>query len=108
MGILIPEYTKMTATRYVNKKGTADRRCVCGTWKQHWINFSGKEWPDKCLVKGCNAQATLGAHITKVGESKEYIIPACVECNQSSSEFQLKQDDCLVSANQAETCGKNK
>lgn len=107
MGILISGFTTKKPVEYINKKGTAERRCNCGSWKQHWINVSGKKWPDKCMVKGCDAQATLGAHITKVGESKEYIVPACESCNQSSSEFQLKQDDCLVSANQSETCRKN-
>ncbi|MBE6840834.1 MAG: hypothetical protein E7506_06250 [Ruminococcus sp.] len=108
MGILISGFTTKKPVEYINKKGTAERRCNCGSWKQHWINVSGKKWPDKCMVKGCYAQATLGAHITKVGESKEYIVPACESCNQSSSEFQLKQDDCLVSANQSETCRKNR
>lgn len=21
-------------------KGTSDHRCLCGTWRQHWIKFS--------------------------------------------------------------------
>ncbi len=108
MAILISGYTTKKPAEYVNKNGTADRRCICGTWKQHWINFSGKEWPAKCTVKGCDHKATLGAHITKKGENKEYIIPACEGCNQSSSAFQLKREDYLVSANQSETCGKKK
>lgn len=107
MSILISGFTTKKPAEYVNKNGTADRRCICGTWKKHWIKFSGKKWPDKCMVKGCDAPATLGAHITKVGERKEYIIPACEGCNQSSEAFQLKQEDCLVSANQSETCGKS-
>ncbi len=107
MKILLSNPRKMSSPLYRNKKGTSDRQCNCHSWKQHWINFSRKKWPAKCVVLGCNNAAKLGAHITKQGERKEYIIPACESCNQSSSAFYLKQGACLVSANQSETCGKN-
>ena len=89
-----------------NKKGTADRTCACGSWKQHWINFSGKEWPSKCSVQGCNNSATLGGHIFNSDSSlEEYIVPMCDSCNKRTEEFSLKSVTC-VSANQSKTCGK--
>lgn len=40
----------ITCNGWKNKVGTQDRECKCGSWKQHWINFSGKKWPEKCSV----------------------------------------------------------
>lgn len=92
---------------YKNKNGTAERKCKCGSWKQHWLNFSGEKWPEKCSVWGCNNTATLGAHVYSVASSTaEYIIPACDSCNKRSDEFQLSSFTKKVSANQSKTCNK--
>lgn len=32
----------MISTGWKNKVGTAERACKCGSWKNHWIKFSGK------------------------------------------------------------------
>ena len=32
----------MNSTGWKNKVGTAERACKCGSWKNHWIKFSGK------------------------------------------------------------------
>lgn len=94
----------ITATGWKNKKGTGERSCKCGSWKQHWINGSGELWPENCSVSGCNNAATLGAHIINSDVSGEYIIPACDSCNRLSSEFNLKGSITLVSANKQKTC----
>lgn len=94
----------ITANGWKNKKGTGERSCKCGSWKQHWINNSNKEWPDKCSVSGCNNAAMLGAHIINNNVSGEYIVPACDSCNKLSSEFDLKGKTTLVPANKQKTC----
>lgn len=96
----------ITATGWKNKKGTALRSCKCESWKKHWINCSGREWPKTCSVLGCSNDATLGAHIynTNPEVTGEYIIPACDECNKRSEKFSLKESTCLVSANKQKTC----
>lgn len=94
----------LTASGWKNKKGTGERSCKCGSWKQHWINKSGKSWPEKCSVLGCNNSATLGAHVINSEVSGEYIIPACDSCNKLSSEFNLKGGITLVPANKQKTC----
>jgi hypothetical protein len=96
----------ITANNWKNKGGTGDRDCKCGTWKQHWVNGSGKTFPDKCSVKSCNNSATLGAHIINTNVSGERIIPACDSCNKLGSEFDLKGSITLISANKANTCEK--
>lgn len=96
----------ITATGWKNKKGTSVRSCNCSSWKKHWLNYSGKSWPNKCSVEGCDNSATLGAHIfNSISEEKdEYIVPACDSCNKLESKFSLKGGVTLVSANKQKTC----
>lgn len=94
----------ITAENWKNKKGTSSRSCNCGSWKQHWINQSSKSWPDRCSVKGCSNEATLGAHVINASVSGEKIVPACDSCNKLDNEFDLKAGVTLVSANKLETC----
>ena len=90
-----------------NKGGTSARLpCVCGSWKQHWINVSGKPWPKQCSVAECKNPAEVGAHIWNPNVEGEKIAPFCKECNALGTDkvFNLKDVE-LVSANRAETCG---
>lgn len=87
-----------------NKSGTSDRSCSCGSWKQHWINNSGKEWPTYCSVDGCSNRATLGAHIYNSNADGEWIAPMCESCNKINREFSLKGKITLVPANKSKTC----
>lgn len=87
-----------------NKNGTSDRDCKCGTWKQHWINFSKKDWPSSCRVSDCNSAATLGAHIYHADVAGERISPMCNSCNGLSGSFSLKGSTNLPSASTSETC----
>lgn len=80
--------------------------CACGSWKAHWENFSNKRWTEKCSVKGCDDEATLGAHIINSNVSGEWIAPFCDSCNKTSEEFSLKLGTALVSANKKLTCEK--
>ena len=97
----------MPSKNWKNKKGTGDRSCKCGTWKQHWINRSGKDWPTFCSVNGCINKATLGAHVINSKVSGEKIVPMCESCNKLTDEFDLTNGTTVVSANVSETCGKN-
>lgn len=91
-----------------NQKGTSDRRCVCGSWKQHWEKFSYQTWPSKCSVAGCHNSAEVGAHVYRPGVSnQEYIIPMCKSCNGTQDFFTTKPDIVAISANVSETCEKN-
>lgn len=88
-----------------NVNGSGERKCRCGSWKQHWINFSGKEWPSICSVKGCYERPVLGAHVRNPDVKGEKIIPMCWGCNQLENKFSLKDGVTCVSANMSETCG---
>lgn len=94
----------LPAKNWKNKRGTGGRACKCGTWKQHWINLSTEEWPEKCSVYGCSKKPTLGGHIIHSTVSGEWIAPICDSCNKTESEFDLEGGVYLASANKAETC----
>ena len=66
-----------------NIHGTSkDRYLKSDGMKQFWIDKSGRDWPEKCCIKGCNKEATEGSHMKKVmGSSEWYIVPTCHEHN---------------------------
>ena len=99
----------MIKTGWKNKGGTSELpQCMCGTWKQHWLNVSAKQWPAKCAVKGCNNPAEVGAHIKNSKVEGVQIAPLCKKCNAQGTdvEFTLGEVE-VVSANRAATCGIN-
>ena len=92
-----------------NKNGTSDRpNCDCGTWKQHWINGTGKTWPILCSVEGCMETASDGAHLINENSDikGEWIAPTCKGCNHRTDTFSLKLGTTLYPANVSKTCGK--
>ena len=91
-----------------NVNGTSDRRCNCGSWLQHWINFSGQTWPKKCSVVNCSNPAEVGAHVyNSLASMYEYIVPMCKSCNGKNEPFAIDEGVVKVSANVSETCKKN-
>lgn len=96
----------LTADNWKNKRGTKERDCRCGSWKQHWINMSGEAWPSLCCVAGCTNPASVGGHIINPDVSGEYIVPMCESHNGVDCSFDLKGDITLVSANKSRTCEK--
>ena len=93
-------------TGWTNKVGTADRICICGSWKNHWISFSGQAWPADCAVQPCLNPPTLGGHITHPSVTGERIVPMCDACNKLTGTFGLKGGLVLPSANKSQTCEK--
>jgi hypothetical protein len=99
------EYTVITAFGWSNKKETINTKCNCGTWKQHWLNYSGQSWPQICSVQGCLEYPTHGAHIINQYVTGTKIVPVCSSCNSLNTAFDLDGDVILVSANASNTCG---
>ena len=93
-------------TGWSNKGGTAERACVCGTWKQHWINLTKKQWPSTCSVEKCLSAATLGGHVINPCVDGERIVPLCDSCNKVGGTFTLKDGTSVPSANKSQTCEK--
>lgn len=89
-----------------NKVGTSERECKCGSWKQHWINYSHKDWPKSCSVESCTSAPTLGAHVIHSKLVGERIVPMCDACNKLEDKFAIKSGVSFPSANKSQTCEK--
>ncbi len=96
----------VTSKNWKNKKGTGERTCVCGSWKNHWIKFAKKDWPEYCSVKECGNAPVLGAHVINAEVEGERIVPMCDSCNKLQESFDLKGEVTVVRANTRETCEK--
>lgn len=92
--------------QFKNVSGTGDRSCGCGSWKDHWIKFSGAHWGE-CQSGACRNAATVGAHVIIVGgDGTHKILPLCDAHNRSAEVQTVWQNAVLVSANVSQTCGK--
>lgn len=91
-----------------NVKGTSERTCSCGSWKNHWVKVSGREWPVFCSESTCLNEAEVGAHVCFRKGGQTYIVPLCHEHNMANGSIEIPEDAVLVSANVAETCERSK
>ena len=96
----------VTSKNWKNKKGTGERTCVCGSWKNHWTKFAKKDWPEYCSVKECGNAPVLGAHVINAEVEGERSVPMCDSCNKLQESFDLKGKVTVVRANTRETCEK--
>jgi hypothetical protein len=97
---------KKTLKRIKNVNGTSKRSCSCGSWLNHWRNFSEKR-VYVCKAEGCSNTDIVGAHVTSCNSltRTEWIVPLCRAHNQVNSNtcFDLKDETILVSANKSIT-----
>lgn len=92
-----------------NINGTSDTTCKCGSWLNHWENFSGQKVPKHCVVTGCLEKTEVGAHVQKDSSTDKgwYIVPFCTTHNgQTGKSLDISDVYKLVSANKSNTCGK--
>jgi len=91
-----------------NLGGTSERTCKCGSWLNHWMAYGGGRYVGMCKESVCRNQATVGAHVQKVGttDMSHYIVPLCQEHNQQEGvSIKLMDGTVLVPANVSGTCG---
>jgi hypothetical protein len=83
----------MVKDGWKNVKGTSEYSPEgCNTWEEYWEKKSGKQWPQKCSVVGCNNPPKVGAHICNPNVGGAFIAPLCEECNKRNDVFRLKDD----------------
>jgi hypothetical protein len=92
--------------KITNCTGTGDRGCSCGSWLDHWKKFSKQAVPTYCPAKDCYNKELLGAHVTIEGQSGQWILPLCGDCNKKTGAFEYGDSYTPVSANKSETCEK--
>ena len=94
--------------KVTNINGTSQATCKCGSWLEHWKNFSGQVLSKWCSEKKCTKPPELGAHVRK-GDSADrgwYIVPLCDKHDaQTGKSLDLVDGVRLVSANVKKTCG---
>ena len=93
-----------------NLQGTSacDPRGSPDTWKQFWIQKTGRHWPHYCSINGCNQPAHGGGHVEINGRHGEvYIIPMCQSCNtpQNQSWMTVKPNTLAVKVERSNTTG---
>ena len=91
-----------------NINGTSDTICKCGSWLQHWRNFSEHSYI-YCAEKTCHRTDISGAHVQKGGDSTDenwYIMPLCKTHIESTGELEINDTYTFVSADKNETCEK--
>jgi hypothetical protein len=91
-----------------NINGTSDNTCKCGSWLNHWKNFSGQTLPTYCPEARCLNKPEVGAHVQKdtTADSDWHIVPLCKTCNAKTGQALSVSDSItLVSANVSKTCG---
>ncbi len=92
-----------------NINGTSQSTCKCGSWLQHWKNYSGDQIGSYCRETSCTKKPELGAHVQKDDSSDNswYIVPLCTEHNNMRGQtIELMAGTKLASANKKETCEK--
>lgn len=97
--------------KVTNINGTSQNTCKCGSWLQHWKNFSGQSLPSYCPEEKCTRKPEVGAHVQKANslDNNWYIIPLCTTHNaMHGSSITVSDSVKLVSANVSETCGKSR
>lgn len=95
--------------RVNNINGTSQNTCKCGSWLDHWKNFSGQPLPTHCPESSCIRKPEVGAHVQKdsVIDKGWYIVPLCKTHNSETNKSLTISDSVkLVSANVSETCDK--
>ena len=95
--------------RVKNINGTSPKACKCGSWLDHWKNFSGQSLPTWCPADGCSQKPEVGAHVQKDSATDRswYIVPLCKKHNAETGKSPNISDSVkLVSANVSQTCGK--
>ncbi len=93
-------------TKVKNIIGTADNECKCGSWLDHWENFSGYS-AVMCSENSCFNSDLEGAHVQKISlfDDSWYIVPLCKKHNKSKEILNVGTT-ILVSANKNKTCEK--
>lgn len=92
-----------------NINGTSANTCKCGSWLNHWMQYSRKPLPAYCSEVTCSQKPEVGAHVQMDSAFDRiwYIVPLCKSHNAKYGEsLNISIDATLVLANVADTCGK--
>lgn len=64
------------------------------SWKEHWLENTGEEWPSHCCACHKKDKDLVGAHVRRTegnASREQYIIPLCKECNKRTDKFNVNK-----------------
>lgn len=93
--------------RVRNIEGTSENVCKCGSWLDHWKNFSRQSLSAYCAERSCTKMPEVGAHVQKdTSDNSWYIVPLCKDHNRKTASLEIVDSVALVPANVSITCGR--
>ena len=68
-----------------NVVGTSWQRPPGDSWKEYWLEQTGRDWPKTCCFEECEKEACLGGHvyIEEYQTRAQFILPICNSCNSA-------------------------
>jgi len=94
--------------KIININGTSQKICKCGSWLNHWVNYSGQSVPSYCPEKSCTEKELVGAHVQQESsdDNNWYIYPLCKKHNEATGQsLDVADTYKLVPANVTQNCG---
>ncbi len=100
---------KVFTMKVTNINGTAGGPCACGSWLEHWKNFSRQNLLAFCPEERCVAKPELGTLVQKDDstDTNWYVIPLCKRHHgMKGKSIAVGDYISLVPADVDQTCGK--
>jgi hypothetical protein len=90
----------------ININGTRQCSCKCGSWLQHWQNFSVLPLPLHCPGLLCRERAEIAAFVQlpDLKDPNWYIVPLCKLHSRSKLAVEISSFTPLVCADEDRTC----
>lgn len=91
-----------------NINGTNQKMCKCGSWLNHWVNYSGQSVPSYCPEKSCTEKELVGVHVQQENSDDNdwYIYPLCKKHSEATGQsLEVADTYKLVPANVSLNCG---
>jgi len=80
--------------------------CQCGSWLQHWRNFSVLPVPLHCPEALCREKPEVGAVVkcSDANDAGDYVVPLCKRHSQSKAGLEISSFTTFVSADVSQNC----
>jgi hypothetical protein len=84
---------------------TPNAGCRCGSWLQHWDNFS-RQKANFCMVLGCDGKPEVGGLVCRETEPEQVcVVPLCRSCAAKvGTELDIVNTVNLVPVSLEDTC----
>ena len=82
-----PGESDLGMIQHVTGNWKRNKKPKAGSYKKHWIDWTGQPFPELCQMEECPERAEHGCHVyistlTEGPCGDYYILPCCQKCNQ--------------------------